>query len=125
MSTWSFRPAAAARVVAAPALLSGLSLLISTPQARALPGAFESPWWENYDVRQSFICPGQGMVVVERNDSQASILSGGVRFTLFRESGEGPGLHYRNDNMRLTLRDDELTLEQQPQRLTCNRTDDA
>lgn len=91
----------------------------------ALPGAFQSPWWENYDVRQSFLCPQRGLVVVERNDSQASVLTGGVRFTLFREPGSGPGLEYRKDDLRLILRGDELTLEQLPQRLTCLRTDDA
>jgi hypothetical protein len=103
----------------------GLGLLLSAGAARALPGAFQSPWWENYDVRQSFLCPGQGLVVVERNDSQASILSGGVRFTLFRDQAAAPDLLYRSDSMRLTLRDDELTLEQLPQRLICHRTEDA
>ena len=91
----------------------------------ALPGSFQSPWWENYDVRQSFLCPQRGLVVVERNDSQASILSGGMRFTLFRETADGPGLQFRNENLRLILKGDELTLEQLPQRLTCQRTDDA
>lgn len=92
----------------------------------ALPGAFQSPWWENYSVRQSFLCPQRGVVVVERNDSQASILAGGMRFTLFRETADGPGLQFRNEELRLILRGDELTLEQLPQqRLTCLRTDDA
>jgi hypothetical protein len=103
----------------------GLGLVLTAGAAKALPGAFQSPWWENYEVRQSFLCPGQGLVVVERNDSQASILSGGVRFTLFREQAAGPGLLYSSDSMRLTLRDDELTLEQLPQRLICHRTEDA
>jgi hypothetical protein len=84
-----------------------------------------SPWWENYDVRQRFICPQRGSMVVERNDSQASIFSGGVRFTLFREGGEGPGLRYRNDELRVTINGDELTLEQLPQRLTCIRTEEV
>jgi hypothetical protein len=104
---------------------AGLGLVLPAGAAKALPGAFQSPWWENYDVRQSFLCPGQGLVVVERNDSQASILSGGVRFTLFRDQAAGPGLLYSSDSMRLTLRDDELTLEQLPQRLICHRTEDA
>jgi hypothetical protein len=92
----------------------------------ALPGAFQSPWWENYSVRQSFLCPQRGLVVVERNDSQASLLTGGLRFTLFRESSDGPGLQFRNEDLRLILRGDELTLETLPQRrLTCQRTEDA
>jgi hypothetical protein len=91
----------------------------------ASPGPMSSPWWENYDVRQRFLCPQRGSMVVERNDSQASIFSGGVRFTLFREAGEGPGLRYRNDELRVTINGDELTLEQLPQRLTCIRTEEV
>ena len=91
----------------------------------AAPGGMNSPWWENYDVRQRFICPQQGTVVVERNDSQASLFAAGVRFTLFRERDGEPGLRYRNDNLRLILSGDELTLEQLPQRFTCTRTEEV
>ena len=93
--------------------------------ALAAPGPMNSPWWENYDVRQRFICPQQGTVVVERNDSQASLFASGVRFTLFRERDGEPGLRYRNDNLRLILSGDELTLEQLPQRFTCTRTEEV
>lgn len=126
----SAKPIPASLRLAALVLLAALPKpLLAAPasggELLALPGAFQSPWWENYEVRQSFLCPQRGLVVVERNDSQASILSGGVRFTLFRETANGPGLQYRNDNLRLILRGDELTLEETPQRLTCLRTDDA
>lgn len=121
------RRSAALLLALAAALASGRSALAAPLPGTllALPGAFQSPWWENYDVRQSFLCPQRGLVVVERNDSQASILSGGSRFTLFRETGDGPGLQFRNETFRLILSGDELTLEQLPQRITCQRTDDA
>jgi hypothetical protein len=93
--------------------------------ALAQPGPMNSPWWENYDVRQRFLCPQQGTVVVERNDSQASLFAAGMRFTLFRERDGEPGLRYRNDNLRLILNGDELTLEQLPQRFTCTRTEEV
>jgi hypothetical protein len=84
-----------------------------------------SPWWENYDVRQSFICPGRGTVVLERNDSQASLLSGGSRSTLFREPASGSELSFRNDDFRVTLQGDVLTLEQATRQITCLRTEEV
>jgi len=84
-----------------------------------------SPWWENYDVRQSFLCPGRGTVVVERNDSQASVLSGGFRSTLFREPDSGKELSFRNEDFRVILRGDELNLEQSNRQITCIRTEEA
>lgn len=87
--------------------------------------AMGSPWWEDYDIRDSYRCDNRGTLVVERNASQASVLSGGYRSTLFREQSDAPGVRYRNDGMRLILRGDELTLEQLPMRLTCTRTDDV
>ena len=116
--------ALAARALAPPSREPGHPVLPLTPQL-ASPGPMNSPWWENYDVRQRFICPQRGSMVVERNDSQASIFSGGMRFTLFREGGEGPGLRYRNDALSMTINGDELTLEQLPQRLTCIRTEEV
>ena len=81
--------------------------------------------WENYDVRQSFVCPGRGTVVVERNESQASLLSGGLRSTLFREADSGNAMSFRNGDLHLTLRGDELTLEQFNQQILCLRTEQA
>ena len=109
-------------------LIAGASLLIGAaeaPAALALPGAMGSPWWENYTVRQSYLCPGRGAVVVERNDSQASLLSGGFRSTLFRDGGSGGELSFRNDDVRLTLQGDVLTLEQATRQITCLRTQEA
>ena len=91
----------------------------------AAPGPMGSPWWENYDVRQSYLCPGRGTVVVERNDSQASLLSGGFRSTLFREPASGGEISFRNDDFRVTLQGDVLTLEQAARQITCLRTEEV
>jgi len=110
------------------ALPSGATLLLALVGAaplRAAPGPMGSPWWENYDVRQSFICPGRGTVVLERNDSQASLLSGGFRSTLFREPASGSQLSFRNDDFRVTLQGDVLTLEQATRQITCLRTEEV
>ena len=87
--------------------------------------ALSSPWWEGYDIRERFLCGAQGVLVVERNDAQASLISGSMRLTLFREQRDLPGLRYGNGEMRLILDGDELTLEQLPMRLSCLRTDNA
>jgi membrane-bound inhibitor of C-type lysozyme len=84
-----------------------------------------SPWWEQYEQRDTYRCPDRRMLVVERNEAQASLLSGGSRSTLFREQGEGSALRYQSGRLRLILRGDELTLEQLPQRLTCIRTEEV
>jgi hypothetical protein len=111
------------------ALASGAILLLAVVAAatplEAAPGPMGSPWWENYDLRQSFICPGRGTVVLERNDSQASLLSGGSRSTLFREPASGSELSFRNDDFRVTLQGDVLTLEQATRQITCLRTEEV
>jgi len=110
------------------AIASGACLVLAMAGAsplRAAPGPMGSPWWENYAVRQSFICPGRGTVVVERNDSQASLLSGGFRSTLFRETASGSELSFRNDDFRVTLQGDVLTLEQATRQITCLRTEEV
>ncbi len=111
------------------ALASGASLLLAVVGAaaplEAAPGPMGSPWWENYDVRQSYLCPGRGTVVLERNDNQASLLSGGFRSTLFREPASGSELSFRNDDFRVTLQGDVLTLEQATRQITCLRTEEV
>lgn len=87
--------------------------------------AMGSPWWEQYEVRDTYLCPEQGRLVVERNDAQASLLSGRFRTTLFRENSELPGLRYTNDLLRLVIRGDVMSLEQDSRKLECLRTDDA
>jgi hypothetical protein len=85
--------------------------------------AMSSPWWEGYEIRESFLCGDSNKIVLERNDSQASLIAGRYRTTLFRESSPLPGLRYGTDDLRLIIRGDELTLEQLPRRVQCLRTD--
>jgi hypothetical protein len=87
--------------------------------------AMQSPWWENYDVRERFVCSDRLSVVLERNASQASLIAGQFRSTLFREQSEAPGLRYQNETLRLILRGDELTLEQLPSRRVCVRSEEV
>jgi hypothetical protein len=100
-------------MAAAPLLTLGLLPLL----------AMQSPWWEHYDLRERFVCDDRLAVVLERNDSQASLITGGARTTLFREPSDAPGLRYQNESLRVILRGDELTLEQLPVRKLCVRTE--
>ena len=102
-----------------------LLAIVGAAPLRAGPGPMGSPWWENYDVRQNYLCPGRGTVVVERNDSQASLLSGGFRSTLFREPASGGEISFRNNDFRVTLQGDVLTLEQATRQITCLRTEEV
>jgi hypothetical protein len=88
-----------------------------------LAQAMHSPWWEDYAIKDRYLCRDKGMVVLERNDAQASLIHGPNRSTFFRERSELPGLHYTADDTRLILRGDELTIERLPQRLQCLRTE--
>ena len=87
--------------------------------------ALGSPWWEQYETRDTYLCSDRGRLVVERNDAQASLLSGRFRTTLFRETSERPGLHYGNAMLRLVIRGDVLSVERESQTVECLRTDDA
>ena len=111
--------------VAIASCVSLMVAMVAGAPLRAAPGPMGSPWWENYDVRQSYLCPGRGTVVVERNDSQASLLTGGYRSTLFRDPASGSELSFRNDDFRVTLQGDVLTLEQATRQITCLRTQEA
>jgi hypothetical protein len=99
--------------------------MVSMLAPRAAAAGMTSPWWEDYAVKTRYICPDRNLLVVERNDAQASLITGRFRTTLFRETSDLPGLRYTVDNMRLILRGDELTLEQLPMRLQCLRTEEA
>jgi hypothetical protein len=87
--------------------------------------AMGSPWWENYGTSETFLCPNLGALIIERNDAQASVLSGRFRTTLFRERSDLPGVRYGDDKLRLIIRGDELTVEQLPNRFDCMRSQDA
>ena len=87
--------------------------------------AMSSPWWEGYATSETFLCPNQGVLIIERNDAQASVVSGRFRTTLFRENSDLPGLRYGDDRMRVIIRGDVLTLEQLPDRFDCMRSQQA
>jgi hypothetical protein len=85
--------------------------------------AMTSPWWEDYDKKERYLCSEKGSVVVERNASQAALINGGVITTFFREASDGPALVYRIDDFRLIVRGDELILERLPMTITCVRSE--
>ncbi len=90
--------------------------------------AVDSPWWENYDRKDRFRCDQQQVLVLERNDSQASILMGGHRSTLFRDRQMDNGVSYSGEGLTLRLKGDELQLERtqpMPTLMHCQRTEDA
>jgi len=89
----------------------------------ASPLAMTSPWWEDYDVKERYLCTEKGGVVLERNASQAALISGGSVTTLFREPAPGPEVVYRTDSLTVILRGDELTLERLPMKITCVRSE--
>lgn len=99
-----------------------LAPLLASP---ATGSGMSSPWWEDYGVRTRYLCRDRNLLVVERNDAQASLISGRFRTTLFRETSDLPGLRYTADDMRLILNGDELTLERLPMRLQCLRTEEV
>lgn len=112
-----------------PSLALLVALALSPPVPRLSPSgqplaqAMQSPWWENYDQKDRYLCPNRGALVLERNESQASLISGGSQILLFREASDAPGTRYRNDQVQVILRGDELTLERLPLKLVCVRTD--
>jgi len=107
-----------------PVLLPLLSTQLLAMQPLAPSSlAMGSPWWEDYGITEQFLCPDQRRVTLERNDSQASLIAGRFRSTLFREASDLPGLRYRNEQMTLILKGDVLTMEQLSRRLECLRTE--
>jgi len=104
----------------------GLGLISAGLLALPLPGGgVQSPWWENYDLKESYRCSDQGIVVLERNASQAALIANGFSSTLFREPSQTTALRYGNGQLRVVLRGDELTLEELPQVRTCIRTQEV
>ena len=102
-----------------PVVTAVLGVMVAATAARAI----DSPWWENYDHKDRYLC-GQGAVlVVERNQSQASLINGQGRLILFREASDRAGMLYRNEDVRILVNGDELTFEQLPTRRVCLRTE--
>ena len=101
-------------------LLLVLLLPLAGPAAMAL-----SPWWEGYTSKDTYLCRDRGQLVLERNDAQAALISGGSRATLFRVSTDDSALIYRNDDLRVILRGDELTVERFPLKILCVRSEEV
>jgi hypothetical protein len=109
-----------------PIAISSFSLVLNAWAPFAI--AIDSPWWENYDRKDRFRCDQQQVLVLERNDSQASILMGGQRSTLFRDRQVDNGVRYSGEGLMLRLKGDELQLElnqPMPTLLQCQRTDEV
>ena len=104
-------------------LARGLVIALTAASGSAIAEPMQSPWWEDYASRDRYLCRNEGVLVLERNDAQASLIQGRYRSTLFREASDEPGLRYSGNGMRLILQGDELTLERLPQRIQCLRTD--
>lgn len=112
-------------IPAAALLAAALASLVPGALTAAKAQAMRSPWWENYDRVDRYRCNAQGRLVLERNESQASLISDAGRMLLFREASQDAGLRYRNEILSVILRGDELTVEQPPQRLICLRTEEV
>lgn len=112
-----------------PAMLPGAAIVGRLGAVLLAPLAMGSPWWEDYGIKETYLCDARGAVVLERNDAQASLITGRYRTTLFRQRqpppGQDPilGIVYRNDQLTLILRGDQMILEQLPQRTSCMRTE--
>ncbi|MFM7651759.1 MAG: hypothetical protein ACKO5M_02360 [Vulcanococcus sp.] len=104
-------------------LRSLLALLVVMAPAVGRAEPIQSPWWEDYALRDRELCRDKATLVLARNDAQASLIQGRYRSTFFREASDEPGLRFSGDGMRLILNGDELTLERLPQRIQCLRTD--
>ena len=90
--------------------------------------AIDSPWWENYDRKDRFRCEQQQVLILERNDSQASISMGGQRSTLFRDRQVDNGMSYSGEGLMLRVKGDELQLEltqPMPTLMHCQRVEDV
>jgi len=90
--------------------------------------AMDSSWWENYERKDRFRCTQQLVLILERNDSQASILMGGQRSTLFRDRQVQNVVRYSGEGLTFSLKGDELQIEltqPMPTILRCQRTEDA
>lgn len=101
-------------------------------QALVMTGSFavaiDSPWWENYERKDRFRCEQQQVLVLERNEAQASIFMGGQRSTLFRDRRVDNGVSYSREGLILRLNGDELQLEltqPMPSLMHCQRTEDV
>ena len=84
-----------------------------------------SPWWEHYDRSDSYRCGEEEKVLIERNDSQASLYMRGYRMNLFRDQQTPLLKRYSNSQFSLTIRGDEVEIEDLISRRLCQRFEQA
>ena len=84
-----------------------------------------SPWWEHYDRSDRYRCGEEEKVLVERNDSQASLFMRGYRMNLFRDQQSPLLKRYSNNQFSLTIRGDEIEIEDLISRRRCQRFEQA
>jgi len=80
-----------------------------------------SPWWEQYERDDTYRCGDDSRVLIERNDHQATLYRNGYRINLFRDTAITSVRRFSNDNLKLTLDGDEITLEDLITRTRCQR----
>ena len=97
-----------------------LGLLVPTAAV-----AGPSPWWEHYDRSDRYRCGEEEKVLVERNDSQASLYMRGYRMNLFRDQQTPLLKRYSNSQFSLTIRGDEVEIEDLISRRLCQRFEQA
>ena len=97
-----------------------LSVLVPTAAV-----AGPSPWWEHYDRSDRYRCGEEEKVLIERNDSQASLYMRGYRMNLFRDQQTPLLKRYSNSQLSLTIRGDEVEIEDFMTVRRCQRFEQA
>ena len=101
---------------------AALLLSVLVPSTAA---AGPSPWWEHYERSDSYRCGEEEKVLIERNDSQASLYMRGYRMNLFRDQQTPLLKRYSNSQFSLTIRGDEVEIEDLISRRLCQRFEQA
>ena len=101
---------------------AALLLSVLVPSTAA---AGPSPWWEHYERSDRYRCGGEEKVLIERNDSQASLYMRGYRMNLFRDQQTPLLKRYSNSQFSLTIRGDEVEIEDFMTVRRCQRFEQA
>ena len=101
---------------------AALLLSVLVPSTAA---AGPSPWWEHYERSDGYRCGEEEKVLIERNDSQASLYMRGYRMNLFRDQQTPLLERYSNSQFSLTIRGDEVEIEDLISRRLCQRFEQA
>ena len=81
--------------------------------------------WEHYDRSDQYRCGEDGKVLLERNDSQASLYMRGYKMNLFRDQQSPLLKRYSNSQLSVTIRGDEVEIEDLLSRRLCQRFEQA